>query len=61
MSRHLIWFKAEFKNQNFCPHTYPYKWGLGVGPLQGVPTQLFCLMCFTLEMATFELVAQHIA
>ena len=26
-------------------HTYPYIWGWRLGPLWGMPTQLFCLIC----------------
>ena len=39
-------------------HTNHYIWGVGVGTLMGCTNPITLLdLCFTLEMATFELVA----
>ena len=63
MSCQVIWFEMEFKNQNFCPRAH---WRLYVG--EEVENLAGCVnpiilpdLRFTLEMATFELVTQHIA
>ena len=63
MSGHMIWFEAEFKNRNFCPRAYlPLNMGVEVGTLAGcADSAISPELCFTLEMATFELVTQHIA
>ena len=63
MSGRMIWFEVEFKNRNFCPRAHlPQYMGVGVGTLAGCANPIILPdLCFTLEMATFELVTQHIA
>ena len=61
MSGHMMWFQTEFKNQYVLGYTDPsYIWGrggVGVGTLMGYANPIIWLdLCFTLEMATFELV-----
>ena len=62
MSGHVIWFETAFKNQNFCPWAHlPLYMGVGFGTLAGCANPIILPdLCFTLEMATFELVVQHI-
>ena len=59
----MIWFEAEFKNGNFCPRAHlPLYIGVEVGTLAGYANPIVLpALCFTLEMATFELVTQHIS
>ena len=56
----MIW---EFQNQHFCPQAHlPLYIGVGVAILAGCANSIILPdLCFTLEMATFELVTQHIA
>ena len=63
MSGHMIWFEAEFKNRNFCPQAHlPLYMGVEVGTLAGCANPIILPdLCFTLEMATLELVTQHTA
>ena len=59
----MIRFEAEFKNRNFCPRAhFPLYMGLGVLTLAVCANPIILPdLCFTLEMATFELVTQHVA
>ena len=58
----MTWFKAEFKNRNFCPQAHlPLYMGVGVQILAGCANLIILPdLCFTLEMTTFELVTQQI-
>ena len=58
-----MWFEMEFKNQIFFPWAHlPLYMGMGVGTLAGCANPIILPdLHFTLEMATFKLVTQHIA
>ena len=63
ISGHVIWFEMELKNQNFCPQAHlPLYVGEETENLAGCVNPIILPdLRFTLEMATFELVTQHIA
>ena len=63
MKGYMIWFEVEFKNWSFCSWAHlPLYMGVEVGTLAGCANPIILPdLCFTLEMATFELVTQHIA